>query len=275
MNIYVGNLAKDVTDEELQNLFAEYGYIKSVKIIRDLFSGESKGFGFVEMPGVAEAQKAIDSCNTKELKGKKIATTVSSTSHYSLLSALKLEGLSDKDVQIVDLKPADIVAAWQRGDIDAAYTWQPNLSKLLADGKKLISSKDLAEKGAPTSNINIVRKEFSEKYPQIVSLYIQELIRAQNEFKTNPDGAGAKWAEALQIDKAEAIKQANEVVWLSPDEELSSKYLGSSTKKGDFAKSLKAIGDFLVDQKALTKKLDVAQYENVINSKYLEDAIKK
>ncbi|MDR3610314.1 MAG: RNA-binding protein [Ignavibacteriaceae bacterium] len=72
MNIYVGNLAKDVTDEELQNVFAEYGYIKSAKIIRDLFSGESKGFGFVEMPGVAEAQKAIDSLNTKDLKGKKI-----------------------------------------------------------------------------------------------------------------------------------------------------------------------------------------------------------
>jgi RNA recognition motif-containing protein len=72
MNIYVGNLAKDVTDEELQNVFAEYGYIKSAKIIRDLFSGESKGFGFVEMPGVAEAQKAIESINTKDLKGKKI-----------------------------------------------------------------------------------------------------------------------------------------------------------------------------------------------------------
>jgi RNA recognition motif-containing protein len=72
MNIYVGNLAKDVTDEELQNVFSEYGYIKSVKIIRDLFSGESKGFGFVEMPGVAEAQKAIDTLNTKDLKGKKI-----------------------------------------------------------------------------------------------------------------------------------------------------------------------------------------------------------
>ncbi|MDR3611358.1 MAG: RNA-binding protein [Ignavibacteriaceae bacterium] len=72
MNIYVGNLAKEVTDEELQNVFAEYGHIKSVKIIRDMFSGESKGFGFVEMPGVAEAQKALDSLNSKELKGKKI-----------------------------------------------------------------------------------------------------------------------------------------------------------------------------------------------------------
>jgi RNA recognition motif-containing protein len=72
MNIYVGNLAKDVTDEEIQNLFAECGYVKSAKIIRDLFSGESKGFGFIEMPGVAEAQKAIDSLNTKDLKGKKL-----------------------------------------------------------------------------------------------------------------------------------------------------------------------------------------------------------
>lgn len=72
MNIYVGNLGKDVTDEELQTEFAAYGYIKSVKIIRDLFSGESKGFGFVEMPGAAEAQKAIESLNAKEIGGKKI-----------------------------------------------------------------------------------------------------------------------------------------------------------------------------------------------------------
>ena len=59
MNIYVGNLAKEVTDEELQNVFAEYGHIKSVKIIRDMFSGESKGFGFVEMPDDAQAQQAM------------------------------------------------------------------------------------------------------------------------------------------------------------------------------------------------------------------------
>lgn len=72
MNIFVGNLAKDVTDQELQTLFAECGNVRSVKIIRDLFSGESKGFGFVEMPGNAEAQKAITELNTRELKGKKI-----------------------------------------------------------------------------------------------------------------------------------------------------------------------------------------------------------
>lgn len=211
----------------------------------------------------------------KGLKGKKIGTTVGSTSHYSLLTALKSQGLSEKDVQIVDLKATDILAAWKRGDIDAAYTWQPGLTTLYKDGKKLISSKELASKGEPTSEMSLVRTEFGEKYPQIVSLYVKELIRAQNEYKTNPDAAGEKLAKALQIDKADAIKQADEIDWITPKEELSSKYLGTSSKKGDTAKSLKLVGDFLVDQKALTSKVDISQYEKIINPKYLEDALKK
>ncbi len=73
MNIFIGNLAKDVTEDDLQNLFSEFGAVRNVKVIKDLFSGESKGFGFLEMPGLAEAQKAISELNTRDLKGKKIA----------------------------------------------------------------------------------------------------------------------------------------------------------------------------------------------------------
>lgn len=72
MNIFVGNLAADVTEEDLKKLFSEYGNISSVKVIKDMFSGTSKGFGFVEMPGQAQAQKAISELNTQDLKGKKI-----------------------------------------------------------------------------------------------------------------------------------------------------------------------------------------------------------
>ena len=72
MNIFVGNLASDVKDEELKALFSQYGRVSSVKIIREMFSQMSKGFGFVEMPGKAEAQKALDALNTFELKGKKL-----------------------------------------------------------------------------------------------------------------------------------------------------------------------------------------------------------
>ncbi|MBI2418643.1 MAG: RNA-binding protein [Ignavibacteriales bacterium] len=72
MNIYVGNLAKDVTDDDLQGLFSTYGNVTRAKVIKDMFSGESKGFGFVEMPGATEAQKAINELNTHDLKGKKL-----------------------------------------------------------------------------------------------------------------------------------------------------------------------------------------------------------
>lgn len=72
MNIYVGNLAQDVKDDELKELFSQHGKVDNVKIIRDMFSQTSKGFGFVEMPGRAQAQKALDELNTFEFKGKKL-----------------------------------------------------------------------------------------------------------------------------------------------------------------------------------------------------------
>jgi RNA recognition motif-containing protein len=72
MNIYVGNLAQDVKDDELKELFSQHGKVDSVKIIRDMFTQSSKGFGFIEMPGRAQAQKALDELNTFEFKGKKL-----------------------------------------------------------------------------------------------------------------------------------------------------------------------------------------------------------
>ncbi len=72
MNIFVGNLANDVSEQELSDLFGKYGKVHEVKIIRDLFSQQSKGFGFVEMPSNSEAQAAMKELNTFDLKGKKL-----------------------------------------------------------------------------------------------------------------------------------------------------------------------------------------------------------
>ena len=72
MNIFVGNLPQDVKDDELKDLFTQHGKVESVKIIRDIFSQTSRGFGFVEMPGRAQAQKALEELNTFEFKGKKL-----------------------------------------------------------------------------------------------------------------------------------------------------------------------------------------------------------
>ena len=70
MNIYAGNLSYDMNDEDLKLEFESYGKVESAKVIKDKYSGQSKGFGFVEMPDKGEAEKAISGLNGKELKGK-------------------------------------------------------------------------------------------------------------------------------------------------------------------------------------------------------------
>lgn len=69
MNIYVGNLAYGVTQDELHEAFSAYGQVESVNLITDKFTGDSKGFGFVEMPSNAEADAAIKALNETPLKG--------------------------------------------------------------------------------------------------------------------------------------------------------------------------------------------------------------
>jgi len=70
MNIYVGSLSYDVTEEDLKAAFEAFGEVETAKVIKDNYSGRSKGFGFVEMPTKAEARSAIDGLNGKELKGR-------------------------------------------------------------------------------------------------------------------------------------------------------------------------------------------------------------
>jgi RNA recognition motif-containing protein len=70
MNIYVGNLLFDVTEDELKELFAPFGQVTEVRLIMDKFSGKTKGFGFIEMPSKEEAEKAIEGLNGKDIKGR-------------------------------------------------------------------------------------------------------------------------------------------------------------------------------------------------------------
>jgi len=72
MNIYVGNLSYEVTEEDLKEAFGVFGEVDTVKVIKDNYTGKSKGFGFVEMPAKAEAESAIEGLKGKELKGRSI-----------------------------------------------------------------------------------------------------------------------------------------------------------------------------------------------------------
>jgi len=72
MKIFVGNLAREVNDDDLRQTFEAFGKVESATVIKDKFTGASRGFGFVEMPTATEAQAAIEGANGKDLKGKAI-----------------------------------------------------------------------------------------------------------------------------------------------------------------------------------------------------------
>ena len=75
MKIYVGNLSSDVTDETIREAFESFGQVTSAKVIKDKYTGQSRGFGFVEMVEQTQAQTAIKSLNGKELLGKEISVS--------------------------------------------------------------------------------------------------------------------------------------------------------------------------------------------------------
>lgn len=230
-----------------------------------------------EVLGDAERLAAKNSSNInsiQDLKGKKVATPFATTAHYSLLKALELNGVSEKDITLLDMQMPDIYAAWQRGDIEAAYAWEPTLSSLLKDGKTIISSKDMAAKGVVTSNVEIVRKEFAKKYPDIVAGYIKALDKAVKLYNEDQAEAVKTIAKALNITEEEALKQTKGSIWLTAEQQLDPAYFGTSSKKGNLAGSLKDTADFLYKQKSLVSKPELSTFEQAVNPSYIESALK-
>lgn len=210
----------------------------------------------------------------QDLRGKKVAVPFATTAHYSLLKALELNGISEKYVTLFDMQMPDIYAAWQRGDIDAAYAWEPTLSSLLKDGKTIVSSKDMAAKGVITSNVEIVRKEFAEEYPDIVTKYIKALDKAVNLYKEDQFDAVKTIAKGLNITEEEVLKQTQGSIWLTAKEQLDPAYFGTSSKKGNLVYSLKDTADFLYKQKSLVNEPKLSTFEQAVNPAYIENALK-
>lgn len=124
----------------------------------------------------------------EDLIGKRIAVPFISTTHYSLLAALKHWGIKPGQVQIVNLQPPAIIAAWQRGDIDGAYVWAPAVNELEKDGTVLTDSSKVGEWGSPTLDVWVVRKDFAQQHPDIVKAFAHSALTAQKAYLDDPDG---------------------------------------------------------------------------------------
>lgn len=210
-----------------------------------------------------------------DLKGKKIATPFGTTSHYALLNALRLGGVNPNDVKLLDMSGSDIVAAWTRGDIDATYIWSPALDNCLkANGTIITNDGALAKQNVTIPEIGIARTDFAKKYPTLVSQYVKALINAYNLVKNNPDKAIQDVADWEGISKDNAKGQITDNQWISGKDQLTADYLGTSSKTGNLAETLKTIADFHKSQGNISNSPDLKVFQNAVDTSFVKEALK-
>lgn len=208
-----------------------------------------------------------------ELKGKRVGTPFASTAHYSLLAALNQNGLSPADVQLVDLQPQAILAAWERGDIEAAYTWLPTLDQLRATGKDLITSRQLAKDGKPTLDLGVVSKEFAEAHPDVVDTWRQQEARALDLIKDDPEAAAKAISAEIGLTPEETAGQIKQGVYLTPQEVASAEWLGSEGNPGNIAANLQSASEFLAEQKQIPAAAPLKTFQDAVYTKGLPDVL--
>jgi taurine transport system substrate-binding protein len=216
-----------------------------------------KAEALVARPGISDIAS---------LKGKKIATPLASTSHYSLLAALQEAGLSEKDVKIIDAEPDDIYAAWSRGDIDAAYVWNPNLAKIVKDGGKvLITSEDLAKQGKTTYDLAVVTDAFAKDHPDVVETWLAQQDRAVKLIRSDPQAAAKDIAAELSISPDEALAQLKDLIFVDAKQQAGPDYLG-----GGLARNLFAAAEFNKKLGQIPKVAPESTYGNAVTATFAQ-----
>jgi taurine transport system substrate-binding protein len=207
------------------------------------------------------------------LRGKKVGVPFASTAHYSLLAALDKAGVKESEVTIVDLEPQDILAAWTRGDLAAAYSWLPSLDELKKTGKVLISSKELATAGKPTLDLGVVSTAFIQAHPEAVDAWRKVEAQALDIIASDPAAAAKAVGQELNLSPEDAQKQLSQGVFLKPADLASEEWLGTEAKVGNLAQNLVSASEFLKSQQKIDAVPDLATVQKSIYVKGLPDVL--
>jgi len=212
--------------------------------------------------------------SVKDLKGKKVATPFVSTAHYQLMAIMKVNGVDAKDVNVMNLRPPEIAAAWERGDIDAAFIWDPVLTKIKGNGKMIESSKTIGAKGFPTFDGLVVNAKWAAENEAFMVQLVKVLAKADDNYRKNK----AKWtADSAEVKavakwtKADAKDvPATMALYTFPTmaEQAGPKWLG-----GAAAKAMTSTAVFLKEQGRIQEvKPD---YSAFITDAYIKKAMAK
>jgi taurine transport system substrate-binding protein len=215
----------------------------------------------------------------QDLIGKKVAVPFVSTSHFHLLIALEqIWHIPPSKVQILNMQPPQIVAAWSRGDIDAAYVWPPALTEILKTGKTIITSEEVGKKSVPTFDGLITNKDWAAKHPDFLDKFAGVLAKAYADYNENK----AKWTadspEVKAMVKLVGGKPKDDAYALTllkyptVQEQISPTWLGGG-KNGKAVGAFAASAKFLKSQRQIDHILP--DYSPYVTAKYAEAAAKQ
>lgn len=213
-----------------------------------------------------------------DLKGKKIATPFVSTAHYQLMYGLAKSGVNPREVQLLNMRPPEIAAAWERGDIDGTFIWDPVLGKIKAAGGKVVTSAaDIAKLGAPTFDALMVNKAWAEKNKEFVTALVTEMAKADADYRATPAKYGKDSEQAKVIAKVVG-GTATDVPGVLADyrfptaaEQASTAWLGGGKDSG-VAKAMANTAAFLKEQGRIT---DIpADFGKFVNPEFAAAAAK-
>ena len=237
-------------------------------------------FWILDDIGSAEALVAKNGSGIKtlaDLKGKKVAMPFNSTTHFHLMVALEQAKINPADVQILNMRPPEVRAAWQRGDIHATFIWDPVLAEAKKDGTVILTSgKISADTGKATFDGFVANRDWAKANRDFMVKFVKVLAASDDNYRRNKAKYTKDSAEAKAIAKWSGAKPedvpASMALYAFPSvKDQASKWLGGG-KDSMAAKALSATADFQLSQKQIEKKLP--DYAVAVNPSYVQDAMK-
>ncbi len=206
-----------------------------------------------------------------DLRNKNVGVPLGTTSHYSLMGALANAGMSSADLHVIGMKPGQIVAAWERGQIDATFIWDPIKSEVLKTGKVIMNANQVT--GYGTFDGWVVDRAFGEANADFIVGFLKALDAANEAYRAHVSAWTAESAEvrALAMDvganPADVPAALSEYVFPTLPEMASEAWLG-----GGVQKNMLATAKFLKENNRIDTMLP--DYGKFVNVDYLKVAIK-
>lgn len=248
---------------------ADIGLVGSgpaVKLIAEPLNTGARVVYIFDVIGAAESLVTKEELSSvDDLEGKTVAVPFGSTAHYSLTAALDEAGLSTKDVKVINLEPEAMLAAWDRGEIDAAWVWNPTLAQLEDDGHLLLTAAETAEAGRATYDLAAGTSDFVDANPEFMKVWTGVQDAASRMIQDDVGTAAESIAVELGVSVDEAKTQVEGYAYPTASEQLGDDYFG-----GGLGETLLSTANFLVDQGEVDGIGDEQRYKDAPYTDALE-----